>query len=308
MKIRPWVSLILILIIIPLTALLSAGCAASNKGTRNTNTSKPPQIPPQSTFIMDFSDFIQGKNSFNLDQNSAQNSGRSSVLWVSSLPDSVLSSSTLYALGDRANWGFAALNVGFWNLVGFAGLAIPVAAFVESIKQNPVKQPDNSWIWTYSITVQGITYTAKLNGKYVDPGVRWDMYVTKQNDFTDFLWYYGESDLGATQGFWILKDNPANPNDLLRIDWHRNPAGETGDIKYTNIVPAGPENGGYISFAVSQDPVYDRSYKIYNKGKNGTTYIEWDNSSKAGRVKDSSHFKDDIWHYWDSYLKDTPQP
>jgi hypothetical protein len=247
-----------------------------------------------------------------MDQNSAQNSGRnsgwSSGLWVSTLPDVIPSNSTLNALGDHANWGFAALNVGFWNLVGFVGLAIPVTAFVESIKQTPIKQPDNSWIWTYSITVQGIAYTAKLNGKYIDSGVRWDMYVSKQNEFTDFLWYYGESDLGATKGFWILKDKPANPNDLLRIDWHRNPASETGDIKYTNIVPAGPENGGYISFTVSKDLAYDRSYQIYNKGKNATTYIEWNEASKAGRVKDSSHFKDDNWHYWDSNLKDTIQP
>jgi len=70
------------------------------------------------------------------------------------------------ALGDRSNWVFAALNVGFWNLAGFVGLAVPVAAFEGSIKQTPVKQPDGSWIWTYSITVQGVTYTAELHGKY----------------------------------------------------------------------------------------------------------------------------------------------
>ena len=49
------------------------------------------------------------------------------------------------AIGDRSNWSYAALNVGFWNIVGVVGLAVPVASFVESFKHSPVQQPDNSW-------------------------------------------------------------------------------------------------------------------------------------------------------------------
>ncbi len=298
---RPAVIVIQLIVIVALLALLSAGCAASKSGGQKPNIAQPPRIPPQSTFLMDFGDFIQG----NSPAGSNSNSG---ILWVSSLPETIPTKATLNAWGDRANWGFAALNVGFWNLVGIVGLAIPVAAFVESLKMTPVKQPDDSWIWTYSITVQGVTYTAKLQGKYVASGIRWDMKISKQNEYSDYLWYYGESDLGSTKGYWILKDKPANPNDLLRIDWQRNPAKETGDIKYTNIVPGGPENGGYISFTVSQDQRYDRSYQIYNKGKNETTFIEWNSSTKAGRVKDTAHFGDSDWHYWDSSLKDTVAP
>ena len=280
-----------------LIALLGAGCARGN----NQKTVEPPQIPPQSTFMMDFSDFLQSKSSFNSNQTAA-------FLIASLFPDRVSADTAPNALGDHTNWGFAALNVGFWNLVGFVGQAIPATAFVESIKQTPVKQPDGSWIWTYSITVEGIIYTAELHGKYIDSGVRWDMYVTKQNEYTDFLWYYGESDLGSTQGYWVLKDKPSNPNDLLRIDWHRDPANETGDIKYTNIVPGGAENGGYISFTVTQSQDLARSYVIYNKGKNETTYIEWNSTTKAGRVKDASHFGDSNWHCWDSALNNTVCP
>ncbi len=300
MKPRAFVAGIHILLTLVLVTLLSVSCANSKTSTNSPKTSKPPQIPPQSTFVMDFSDFIQGKSSFNPGQTGT-------LLRVSALQES-LPAANRNAIGERANWGFAALNVGFWNLAAFVGLAIPVAAFVESLKQTPIKQPDNSWVWTYSITVQGITHTAELHGKYIASGVRWDMYITKQDEYTDFLWYYGESDLGATQGFWILKDRPSKPNDLLRIDWHRNAVNETGDIKYTNIVPGGAENGGYISFTVTKEQPYDRSYVIYNKGKNETTYIEWNSSTKAGRVKDSVHFKDDNWHYWDSSLKDIVSP
>jgi len=282
-----------IILIVALLASLSAGCSGAANGAK---TTKPPQIPPQSTFVMDFSDFTEDKISFNPNPSTG-------VVFVGLLSDSVPAAIGLNALGDRTNWGFAVLNVGFWNLVGFVGLAIPVAAFVESIHQTPIKQPDNSWVWTYSITVQEVTYTAELHGKYMDSGVRWEMYITKQNEYTDYLWYYGESNSDNTEGYWILKEKPAKANDLLRIDWHRNSANETGDIKYTNIVPDGAENGGYISFTVSRNEPYNRAYTIFNKGKNETTYIEWSSSTKAGRVKDSSHFGYEEWHYWDSSLK-----
>jgi hypothetical protein len=195
------------------------------------------------------------------------------------------------------------LNVGFWNLVGVLGLGVPVASFAESIKQTPVKQPDNSWVWTFSVTVQGITYTAELHGKYIDSGIRWDMFITRDNEYTDFLWYYGQCDMGGTQGYWVLKEKPSRPNDLLRIDWHRNPADETGDIKYTNISQGGAENGGYISFTVNNNEPYNRFYTIYNKGKNETTRIEWNSNTKAGRVQDTVFFNDNDWHCWDSNLK-----
>jgi hypothetical protein len=289
---RIYFSLVHIFLVLAAITLLTAGCSGSINSSK---TSMPPQIPPESTFVMDFNDFTQAKSSLLPVPTPA-------ALLVCLKNSSEPAFANLNALGDRANWGFAALNVGFWNLVGFVGLAIPVAAFTESIKQTPVKQPDNSWIWTYSITVQGITYTAELHGKYINSGVRWDMFITKQNEYTDFLWYYGESDMGNTRGYWILKEKPVKPNDLLRIDWQRNLADDTSDIKYTNIVPGGTENGGYISFAVSENEPYDHSYTIYNKGKNETTYIEWDSITMAGRVKNISQFDDNNWHCWDSNL------
>jgi hypothetical protein len=291
-----------------LIILLCAGCASNTNNSKTTKTTLPPiqsalppQIPPQSTFVMDFNDFAQSTTSYHLSQ-------ASTILLVSNSPERVPAVNTQNALGDRSNWVFAALNVGFWNLAGFVGLAVPVTAFEESIRQTPVKQPDGSWIWTYSITVQGVTYTAELHGKYTDTGVSWDMYITKENEYTNYLWYYGESNSGSTQGYWVLKDKPSNPNDLLRTDWHRDPANGTGDIKYTNIVPGDAENGGYISFTTTKGQDFDRSYTIYNKGKNETTYIEWNSTTKVGQVKDSTHFGDNNWHSWDSSLNNTTSP
>lgn len=292
MKKRFLVVVVHALLIVSLLLLFAAGCA----GNKDTDTDKPdttqaPAIPPQSTFVMDFSDFTENSTA-----------GSTGMLAISAVGQDGPGSATANALVDRSNWNYASWNVGFWNLVGTLGLAIPVNAFVESLKQNPVKQPDNSWVWTYSVTVQFVTYTAELHGKYIDDGVRWDMYISKQNGFEDYPWYCGESDFGGTEGFWVLKAEQAKGTDLLQIDWHRDPARGTGDITYTNIVPGGPENGGFISFVMTDDEPYDRSYTIFNKSGNQTTYIEWDSTTKAGRVKDSKHFSDEIWHCWDATL------
>jgi hypothetical protein len=68
------------------------------------------------------------------------------------------------------------------------------------------------------------------------------------------------------------------------------------------VVPGGADNGGHISYSVSTSTPYDRAYTIYNKGKSQTTYIEWNDATRDGRVKDSAHFRDTNWHYWDSQL------
>jgi hypothetical protein len=255
----------------------------------------PPEIPPISTFVMDFDDFnAEGAAYFLPDSRE-----------MVALPGSLISGggslypSGEYAIGQRANWGFAALNVGIWSVIIVVGLVIPVAAFVESFHHSPEQQPDYTWIWMYDVEIEGVIHTAELHGKYIDNGVRWDMYVSKQNEYTDFQWYYGESDLPATEGFWILKKSPDDPSDLLRIDWRRDLADGSHDLKYTNIVPNGPENGGYIFHGVTSGDDYDRFYEIYNKGKDHYTYIEWNYESKDGRVKDSNFFKDDYWHCWD---------
>ncbi|HEX9896872.1 MAG TPA: hypothetical protein VGA85_04325 [Dehalococcoidales bacterium] len=284
-------------IALSLLVLSVVGCT----GTANKpDTSKPPQIPPESSFVMDFSDFTSSTG--------ASHSGDTAQLASFIIPGAIPRSDTNNALGDRSNFGYATVNVGFWNIVVFVGLAVPVASFIESFNHTPVQQEDSSWVWTYDVPVAGDVYTAELHGKYIKNGVRWEMYISKQGEYSDFLWYYGESDLSVTEGYWILKNNPSDPTDLIRIDWHRNLVNKTGDIKYTNIVPGGPENGGFISYETTVSKSYDCSYEIFNKGKNEKTYIEWNSLTLEGRVKNALHFGDDDWRCWNSQLVNTTCP
>jgi len=251
------------------------------------DVSGAPTIPPMETFLIPFEAF--------------PDNGASSLASVASLSthpgEQHPGSRALTA--SQSNWNHAALNVGFWNLAVVVGLAVPVAAFQASFRNIPLQQEDGSWVWSYAVRIGETVHSAKLHGQFITEGVRWDMRISKEGEYEDFLWYYGESDLPATDGFWILKQSPAVPEDLLRIDWSRNVSAETHTIRYTNIVPDGPENGGYIDARHTDDTPYDRIWDIYNKGQDNHTYIEWSSATGEGRVKDVQRFGDEEWHCWD---------
>jgi hypothetical protein len=130
------------------------------------------------------------------------------------------------------------------------------------------------------------------------------MYISKETEYTDFLWYSGWSNDPASEGTWTLNDHPGNPSPVIGIVWHRNLQDNTGDIKYTNIVPGGQENGGYIFHGTTTDTTYNAFYNIYNKGKDNLILINWNCTTLAGQVSDSLHFGDSAWHCWDSNLED----
>jgi len=236
----------------------------------------PPQIPPSSTFLMKFSELDSAK-----------------------IPGGIykteLDSKSVYS-----NYLYSAGNVFVWNAIITVGLAVPVASFLNSFNYQAVwNNSENAWIWQYSFTVYSDQFTAKLKAKIVGNQVHWEMYISNQNGFQDFLWYSGDSMIDGTEGTWTLYDNPISNTELLGILWHRNVSLGTSDITYTNIVPGGPENGGYISYGITTDSIYNAYYDIFNKGKNNHTNIKWNQTYKNGRVCDSLHFGDTNWHCWD---------
>lgn len=229
----------------------------------------PPAIPASSTFVMDFSDFKENK----------------SVMDTTSQA-----------------FGHSVANVVIWNAVITLGLAVPVAAFIESFNHQAEFEND-WWVWSYSVNVGVDTYNASLHGKVDGQTVKWEMYISKVGGFTDFKWFTGTSDVNGAYGQWILYNSHINQTTLLQIDWNRNANG-TADIKYMNIVPNGPENGGYIMYGKTLDTDYDRFYDIYNKGQDNLTSIKWNFTNKNGRVKDFKKFNDNNFHCWDTAGKD----
>lgn len=282
------------LLLVVLTLAVAPGCG---------NPSGAPSIPPLETFLIPFEAFTGNQTDSQAFVTELQ--GQVATL---SFPADGEPSLSLSQTSGQPSWNHAALNVGFWSMAVVVGLAVPVAAFRASFQNIPLRQEDGSWVWSYSVRVGGSVHSAKLHGQFIAEGVRWDMGISKEGEYQDFLWYYGESNLPATEGFWVMKQSPAVPNDLLRIDWSRDISTGAPTIRYTNIVPGGPENGGYIDTQYVPTGTYSYIWDIYNKGQDNHTHIEWSGATGEGRVKDLRHFGDDSWHCWDSDRLDVTCP
>lgn len=229
-----------------------------------------PVIPPQSAFVMDFSDFSSQSKS----------------------ADVLLTS---------GNWGYAVINITVWNFFTTLSMVIPVASYVEAFNHEPEYQGDATWKWSYSFLN---VYTADLYGKVQSDSVEWKMYITKSGEFNEFLWYSGTCDIAATGGYWIFNKSYLENHKLLQVDWTRDKANETGTIKYTNIEPGGDENGGYIYYGKTLETPYNAFFDIYNKGEDNLINIEWSKEDHSGRVKSEDYFGDTEWHCWDTNLQD----
>jgi len=228
-----------------------------------------PDLPPKSSFVMDFSDF--------LDEEKSQ-----------------------FANETYHHRNTAIFHIAVWNTVIFLHMAIPVAAFTGSFNHDPSPQPDGSWLWSYSVNVGANTYTANLYGKGEGINVEWKMYISKSGHgaFDDFLWFEGNSHIAGIEGHWILYKSPTENIPFVRIDWFNNVDGTSG-ISYTNIIPGGPENGGYISHEVTKDTPYDASYDIFNKGQNNLVEINWNRLAIKGQIRDPKTFGDEEFYCWD---------
>ena len=268
MKKKKWlVLMILPLLILP---LLFNGCEKDNEPDA-------PNLPPVSTFVMDLSDFV-GKKSM----------------------DASADAKGLVA----TNWGWAASNVLVWNTVLTVNLIVPVASFYEAFNHEGIYEGDNEWVWSYNFMAGGVSHKAELHGFLTEDAVLWEMYISRDGAFTDFLWYSGSHDLLRTEGQWILNGSPDSQSNYLQIDWTRSETDDSADVKYTLIASGAAEYGSYIFYGRTNDLPLDRFYDIYIASTQNLVEIEWSKTTKEGRIKDYTHFQDGLWHCWDSSLQD----
>ncbi len=241
-------------------------------------TDNAPTIPPTNTMVMDFTEFPDTST-------------------VNPLPK--------LSVATYQNWGWAAINVSYWNSLVTVTLTVPVLAFTEAFNHQPTLQNDGSWLWTYNFTAGGVIYTSKLYGTPNVDGVDWKMLLTKTGEYSDFEWFTGFSNLPATEGTWTLNLDPANPEPFINIDWQRNVEENTASVQYTNIIPGDPGNGSYIKYGKTIDSTYNRYYKIWSAQNSNLTDIIWNYENHFGSVNDQQHFGDPNQHCWDELLMDS---
>ena len=210
----------------------------------------------------------------------------------------------------QSNFVFAAANVYWWNIVLTVQMVVPVAAYLESFNHDPVwDRSALAWVWSYSVPVNNTTYTAELFAETKNDEIHWSMYISKEDGFTDLLWFTGTSRNDNSSGTWIIhKDpnsavkDPAESIPFLEIIWTANDTGIT-DIKYTNIEDNSQENGSYIQFGKADDPVYDAYYDIFRVWQENLVSIKWNSTTHEGRVLSMEHFLDPYWHCWDEFFQ-----
>ncbi len=209
-----------------------------------------------------------------------------------------------------SNFIFAAASIYWWNAILTIQMAVPVAAFSESFNHDPVwDKSSTSWVWSYTLDFQNTSYTAELFAKSETDKINWSMYFSKEDGFTDFLWFSGTSSMDNTSGLWTInKDPDSNIKDpdkttpYLEIEWNVSEDG-IPDIKYTSIEAKSVNNGSYIHYGKISDPDYDAFYDIYRVWEENLVNIKWNTTSHKGRVLSMADYQNPSWHCWDESFK-----
>jgi len=235
-----------------------------------------PEIPPATSFVIDFGDFLN--------------------------PALASAPVDLAAQAAGIYWTRAAVVAGVWNLILTGTLAPPVAAFVASFNHQP-EWSGEAWTWSYNFNVLAVQHSARLEARLITDRVQWDMYITRDGSFEDFHWYTGVSDASGMSGTWSLNKTPNDPTAFIDIEWNRSSSGNTYDITYTNVEAGTAEYGSYITYGVTGDTPYDAFYDLFGAQGNNLTEIQWNRTTKEGRARSLVLFEDSDWHCWDTSLE-----
>ncbi len=290
-------TLICMVMLVAIFSLL--GCSTDKQAT-GPETVTPPDLPSVSTMTMDI-DFF---NSAQIDAQSMR-AGRL-IEPIAASPDAL-----------KLNFLNAAVRVFFLNVVAYAALAEPTAAFATAIHSVPQYQQDGSWLWTYVyVDNHGSEYSIFLKGKAMDTYVAWSLEVSSNDPnmlLDHFLWFDGEVENGGHAGYWQFYEpesssltdasvfagneegTPGVP--CVLIDWQNNSAIDRR-LSFLVNKTGDPAEGSELIFEESlemasidfNDAANDNSGTIiWNRDGSGS--IEWPD------YKDGVRSCWDVWQY-----------
>jgi hypothetical protein len=226
--------------------------------------SSAPELPPLSSFSIQIDDFASTK-----------------------------------AAGSYTNFLTAALATGYWTSVLTTYLAVPVASYAEALQHPAQRLDNNTFEWTYTITVRDTIYTANLFAFIESDGINMEMHISKEGGFQDFVWYTGTFNLQRTEGEWTIQDNPENNTTWLSILWHHDYEAKTFDIQYKNVYPSGDFMDSFIKYGIRNESDYNAFYTIYNSPEDKSFEIKYNTTSHEGSI-----YYESLWHCWDVNYQD----
>lgn len=202
----------------------------------------------------------------------------------------------------KGNWNNALISVEDWNIFNNWDIYIPIEAYKEAFNHQPEFQSGQTWLWEYDFLNN---YKAKLYGTYEYGIIIWDMRISLENNFDDFAWFTGWSDIDNSKGEWIIKDNFETKQDLLTIIWERNFKDETFETKYLKNKIEESGSKSYITRRIINNPTYDTELEIFEAIELNNTYINYNELDGNGRIKGIHLYNDSEWHCWDKDKSDS---
>lgn len=207
------------------------------------------------------------------------------------------------------NWAHAAISLVTWNTVVYLNMAVPTAAFASAFNAEPTYIGNLTFQWAYqheaTPALGGQVYDVSLTGQYINDTeeVAWTMTVSQVGGFSDFVWYTGVTSTSNSEGYFILNSNPANPQPYLRMDYSEGLLPEDGTLRFTNVLPAHPDNGHYLEYRTDASAEFNRAFDIQGAPGNFQE-IRWNEPAGNGQVRSPQYFNDNDWHCWDTDQRD----
>ncbi len=203
------------------------------------------------------------------------------------------------AEGTYVNFLHSYLTVFFWNVATTVTFAPPIIAYAYSLQQTPEYLGDNTWEWAYSVAVGQDSLMVTLTGARINnEEFSMEMIIaSSQAPEAGVKWFDGVVRYDHTHADWnFYKEGSVK---ALEAEWNKDFETEVADLTYTYTEAGNEQNGSYIMLAYDPAEVYDASYSISLAA--GMTNIEWNTTTKEGRVKDEVKFGDTEWHCWDTH-------
>lgn len=206
------------------------------------------------------------------------------------------------------HWGQAVVHATYVNLLVAEALYTPWLAFGLAIHTVPSPQEDGSYLWVYTWVDEANDHEVqiRLRGEVVNAHVEWELRVSDDSAepaMSNFLWFFGESSLDGTDGFWVFNDRNllAMEMEVARIDWMH--VSETDEsLVFTNTNPASEDNGDALTYRVDGT---NASMEFEDADQPAVVWlIEWDRLSHVGSIQVPS-YNDGDRACWDENLQDT---
>lgn len=233
-------------------------------GCEKENKDKAPALPPMEAFVLEADAFSAAKST-----------------------------------DSYEHFGTAVVAVGYWNLALYTTLAIPVASYAEAFNHDAERLNNTTWKWAYTVEGPDTTYTAELFAEVISDSIYLEMHISQAGGFQDFVWYTGKCDIVRSGGEWTVYTNPETNLPWLEIDWNYDWEAQTFDVRYTNVLEGNEYADSFIEYGITEDPVYDAYYIIYDALEEVDYEINLNIAAHNGRI-----YYDGVWHCWDTDLKD----